>query len=233
VQEDDGGGGRSYVGRHDPHGLETSLGEANVEGDPADGKSRHEEIVATRRFRHKARLGDDPSSHLSPVQACNLSPEGLLRFRRLVAFHEAGRTVVAWDAGLRLPRVSIYPEEHTRGRILVGQEFPDGISADERREQWVYLRLLAAGPLAVVMAGGRLPVEPNVGVEVDTRRFAFLARRAGVEIDAVLRETATRLAYLWEPVEAVVNALLLNGSVSGALAGRLIRASHPGELLED
>lgn len=156
-----------------------------------------------------------------------------MRFRRLVAFHEAGRTVVAWDAGLRLPRVSIYPEEHTRGRILVGQEFPEGISADDRREQWVYLRLLASGPLAVVMAGGRLPVEPHVGIEIDTRRIALLARRAGVEIDAVLRETATRLAYLWEPVEAVVNALLMNGSVSGSLAARLIRASHPGELLED
>lgn len=155
-----------------------------------------------------------------------------MRFRRLVAFHEAGRAVVAWDAGLRLPRVSIYPEEHTRGRILVGQEFPDGASDLDRREQHVYLRLLAAGPLAVVMAGGRIPVDPHVGIEIDTHRIAIFARRAGLEIDAVFRETAVRLAYLWEPVEELVNALLMRETVSGALAARIIRASHPGELLE-
>lgn len=155
-----------------------------------------------------------------------------MRFRRLVAFHEAGRTVVAWDAGLRLPRVSIYPEEHTRGRILVGQEFPDGVSDLDRREQHVYLRLLAAGPLAVVMAGGKVPLEPHVGIEIDTHRIAVFARRAGLEIDAVFRETAVRLAYLWEPVEELVNALLMRETVSGTLAARIIRASHPGPLLE-
>ena len=155
-----------------------------------------------------------------------------MRFRRLVAFHEAGRAVIAWDAGLRLPRFSIYPEEHTRGRILVGQEFPDGLSPAERRKQHVYLRLLAAGPLAVVMAGGRIPVEPHVGIEVDTHRIAVFARRAGLEIDAVFRETAVRLAYLWEPVEELVNALLMRDAVSGTLASRIIRASHPGPRLE-
>jgi len=155
-----------------------------------------------------------------------------LRFRRLVAFHEAGRAVVAWDAGLRLPRFSIYPEEHTRGRILVGQEFPDGDSDLDRREQHVYLSLLAAGPLAVVMAGGRVPLEPHVGIEIDTHRIAVFARRAGLEIDAVFRETAVRLAYLWEPVEELVNALLMRETVSGTLAARIIRASHPGPLLE-
>lgn len=154
-----------------------------------------------------------------------------MRFRRLVAFHEAGRAVIAWDAGLHLPRVSIYPEEHTRGRILVGQEFPDGLSPAERRKQHVYLRLLAAGPLAVVMAGGRIPVEPHVGIEVDTHRIAVFARRAGLEIDAVFRETAVRLAYLWEPVEELVNALLMRDAVSGTLASRIIRASHPGPRL--
>jgi hypothetical protein len=155
-----------------------------------------------------------------------------LRFRRLVAFHEAGRAVVAWDAGLRLPRVSIYPEEHTRGRILVGQEFPSGFSDSERREQHVYLRLLAAGPLAVVMAGGRIPLDPHIGIEIDTHRIAVFARRAGLEIDAVFRETAVRLAYLWEPVEDLVNALLMRDTVPGPLAARIIRASHPGPLLE-
>jgi hypothetical protein len=155
-----------------------------------------------------------------------------LRFRRLVAFHEAGRTVIAWDAGLRLPRVSIYPEEHTRGRILVGQEFPDGISDGDRRQQHVYLRLLAAGPLAVVMAGGKIPVEPHVGIEIDTHRIAVFARRAGLEIDSVFRETAVRLAYLWEPVEELVNALLLRENVPGPLAARIIQASHPGPALE-
>lgn len=155
-----------------------------------------------------------------------------MRFRRLVAFHEAGRTVVAWDAGLRLPRISIYPEEHTRGRILVGQEFPEGVAADDRRDQHVYLRLLASGPIAVVMAGGRLPDDPHVGVEIDTRRIAVFARRAGLEIDAVFRETAIRLAYLWEPVEALVNTLLMRETVSGALAARIIRATHPGPALE-
>jgi hypothetical protein len=154
-----------------------------------------------------------------------------VRFRRLVAFHEAGRAVIAWDAGLHLPRVSIYPEEHTRGRILVGQDFPDGLSPAERRKQHVYLRLLAAGPLAVVMAGGRIPVEPHVGIEVDTHRIAVFARRAGLEIDAVFRETAVRLAYLWEPVEELVNALLMRDAVSGTLASRIIRASHPGPRL--
>ncbi len=155
-----------------------------------------------------------------------------MRFRRLVAFHEAGRTVIAWDAGLRLPRVSIYPEEHTRGRILVGQEFPDGISDGDRRQQHVYLRLLAAGPLAVVMAGGKIPVEPHVGIEIDTHRIAVFARRAGLEIDSVFRETAVRLAYLWEPVEELVNALLLRENVPGPLAARIIQASHPGPALE-
>ncbi len=155
-----------------------------------------------------------------------------MRFRRLVAFHEAGRSVVAWDAGLRLPRVSIYPEEHTRGRILVGQDFPPGVSDGDRREQHVYLRLLAAGPLAVVMAGGKIPVEPHVGIEVDAHRIAVFARRAGLEIDAIFRETAVRLAYLWEPVEELVNALLMRETVSGSLASRIIRASHPGPLLE-
>jgi hypothetical protein len=155
-----------------------------------------------------------------------------LRFRRLVAFHEAGRAVVAWDAGLRLPRVSIYPAEHTRGRILVGQEFPSGFSDSERREQHVYLRLLAAGPLAVVMAGGRIPLDPHIGIEIDTHRIAVFARRAGLEIDAVFRETAVRLAYLWEPVEDLVNALLMRDTVPGPLAARIIRASHPGPLLE-
>mgnify|MGYP003590951860 CR=1 FL=1 len=155
-----------------------------------------------------------------------------MRFRRLVAFHEAGRCVVAWDAGLRLPRVSIYPEEHTRGRILVGQDFPEGPSTDERSDQHVYLRLLAAGPLAVVMAGGRLPDDPQVGIEIDSRRIAVLARRAGLEIDAVFRETAVRLAYLWEPVEALVNSLLMRETVSGALAARIIRATHPGPALQ-
>ena len=154
-----------------------------------------------------------------------------MRFRRLVAFHEAGRAVIAWDAGLHLPRVSIYPEEHTGGRILVGQDFPDGLSPAERRKQHVYLRLLAAGPLAVVMAGGRIPVEPYVGIEVDTHRIAVFARRAGLEIDAVFRETAVRLAYLWEPVEELVNALLMRDAVSGTLASRIIRASHPGPRL--
>jgi hypothetical protein len=155
-----------------------------------------------------------------------------LRFRRLVAFHEAGRTVIAWDAGLRIPRVSIYPEEHTRGRILAGQEFPDGISDGDRQQQRVYLRLLAAGPLAVVMAGGKIPVEPHVGIEIDTRRIAVFARRAGLEIDSVFRETAVRLAYLWEPVEALVNALLMRENVPGPLAARIIQASHPGPALE-
>ena len=155
-----------------------------------------------------------------------------MRFRRLVAFHEAARAVVAWDAGLRLPRVSIYPEEHTRGRILVGQEFPDGLSPDDRKKQHVYLRLLAAGPLAVVMAGGRIPLDPHVGIEIDTHRIAVFAHRAGLEIDAVFRETAVRLAYLWEPVEALVNALLMRETVAGSLATRIIRASHPGPLLE-
>lgn len=155
-----------------------------------------------------------------------------MRARRLVAFHEAGRVVLAWDAGLRLPRVSIHPEEHTRGRILVGQDFPPGISDGDRRKQRVVLRLLAAGPLAVVMAGGKLPVDPAVGIEIDTHRIAVFARRAGLEIDAVFRETAIRLAYLWEPVEALVNALLMNGSVSGPLASRIILATHPGPALE-
>lgn len=154
-----------------------------------------------------------------------------MRFRRLVAFHEAGRAVVAWDAGLRLPRFSIYPEEHTRGRILVGQEFPDGDSDLDRREQHVYLSLLAAGPLAVVMAGGRVPLEPHVGIEIDTHRIAVFARRAGLEIDAVFRETAVRLAYLWEPVEELVDALLMNETVPGPLASRIIRRTHPGPLL--
>jgi hypothetical protein len=154
-----------------------------------------------------------------------------LRFRRLVAFHEAGRIVVAWDAGLRLPRVSIYPEEHTQGRILAGQEFPEGASDDDRREQRVFLRLLAAGPLAVVMAGERIPVEPHAAIEVDSHRIAVYARRAGLEIDAVFRETAVRLAYLWEPVEELVDALLMRETVSGALAARIIRSSHPGPLL--
>ena len=78
-------------------------------------------------FRGAGRVpATDPASHLSSSRTCNLSEEVPLRFRRLVAFHEAGRAVVAWDAGLHLPRVSIYPEEHTRGRILVGQEFPVG-----------------------------------------------------------------------------------------------------------
>jgi len=155
-----------------------------------------------------------------------------LRFRRLVAFHEAGRSVLAWDAGLRLPRVSIYPEEHTSGRILADRDFPDGVSDEDRREQRIFLRLLAAGPLAVVMAGGRIPVEPHVGIEVDAHRLAVLARRAGLEIDSVFREAATRLAYLWEPVEALVNVLLMRENVSGALAARIIRASHPGPLLD-
>ena len=155
-----------------------------------------------------------------------------MRFRRLVAFHEAGCAVVAWDAGLRLPRVSIHPEQHTRGRILVGQEFPSGVSDSDRKEQHVYLRLLAAGPLAVIMAGGKLPLEPHVGIEIDTHRIAVFARRAGLEIDSVFRETAIRLAFLWEPVDALVNALLMNETVSGPLAARLIRSSHPGPLLE-
>ena len=155
-----------------------------------------------------------------------------MRFRRLVAFHEAGRAVIAWDAGLHLPRFSIYPEEHTRGRILVGKDFPSGISDGDRREQRVYLRLLAAGPLAVIMAGGKLPDDPHVGIEIDTHRIAVFARRAGLEIDAVFRETAVRLAFLWEPVEELVNALLMNETVSGPLAARIIQASHPGELLE-
>ncbi|MBK6405035.1 MAG: hypothetical protein IPF66_08340 [Holophagales bacterium] len=154
-----------------------------------------------------------------------------MRFRRLVAHHEAGRAVVAWDAGLRLPKVSIYPEEHTRGRILVGQEFPSGVSDADRRKQHVYLRLLAAGPIAVVMAGGKLPVEPHVGIEIDTHRIAVFARRAGLEIDAVFRETAVRLAYLWEPVEELVDALLMNETVPGPLASRIIRRTHPGPLL--
>jgi hypothetical protein len=155
-----------------------------------------------------------------------------LRFRRLVAFHEAGRTVVAWDAGLRLPRVSIFPEEHTSGRILVGHEFPPGVSDDDRRKQRVLLRLLAAGPIAVVMAGGRIPVDPGVGIEVDTRRIAVFARRAGLDIDAVFHETAVRLAFLWEPVESLVNALLMRETVPGPVAARIIRASHPGPRLE-
>ncbi|MBK9372245.1 MAG: hypothetical protein IPN03_00515 [Holophagales bacterium] len=154
-----------------------------------------------------------------------------MRFRRLVAHHEAGRAVVAWDAGLRLPKVSIYPEEHTRGRILVGQEFPSGVSDADRKKQHVYLRLLAAGPIAVVMAGGKLPVEPHVGIEIDTHRIAVFARRAGLEIDAVFRETAVRLAYLWEPVEELVDALLMNETVPGPLASRIIRRTHPGPLL--
>lgn len=155
-----------------------------------------------------------------------------MRFRRLAAFHEAGRAVVAWDAGLRLPRVSIYPEEHTQGRILVGQEFPSGVSDADRRKQHVYLRLLAAGPLAVIMAGGKLPVDPHVGIEIDTHRIAVFARRAGLEIDAVFRETAVRLAFLWAPVEELANALLMQEIVPGSLAARIIRSSHPGELLE-
>ncbi len=155
-----------------------------------------------------------------------------MRFRRLVAFHEAGCAVLAWDAGLRLPRVSIYPEEHTRGRILVDQEFPSGFTDGDRREQHVYLRLLAAGPLAVIMAGGKLPDDPHVGIEIDTHRIAVFARRAGLEIDAVFRETAVRLAFLWEPVEALVNALLMHETVSGALASRIIRSTHPGPVLE-
>lgn len=154
-----------------------------------------------------------------------------MRARRLVAFHESGRTVLAWDAGLRLSRVSIHPEEHTRGRILVGQEFPQGVSDGDRRRQRVLLRLLAAGPLAVVMAGGKLPVDPAVGIEIDTHRISVYARRAGLEIDAVFRETAVRLAFLWEPVEALVNALLMDGSVSGPRASRIILASHPGPAL--
>lgn len=155
-----------------------------------------------------------------------------MRFRRLVAFHEAGRAVVAWDAGLRLPRVSIYPEEHTQGRILVGQEFPSGVSDVDRRKQRVYLRLLAAGPLAVIMAGGKLPVDPHVGIEIDTHRIAVFARRAGLEIDAIFRETAVRLAFLWAPVEELANALLMQEIVPGPVAARIIRSSHPGELLE-
>ncbi len=154
-----------------------------------------------------------------------------MRFRRLVAFHEAGRTVVAWDAGLRLPRVSIYPDQHARGRILAGQDFPTGVSDGDRRAQHVYLRLLAAGPISVVMAGGRLPLEPHVGIEIDTHRIAVFARRAGLEIDSVFRETAVRLAFLWEPVEALANALVMNEAVSGPLAARIIRSSHPGPLL--
>lgn len=155
-----------------------------------------------------------------------------MRFRRLVAFHEAGRLVVAWDAGLRLPRVSLYPDEHTRGSVLVDQDFPAGISEVDRRRQHVYLRLLASGPLAVVMAGGKVPVDPQVGIEIDTHRMAVFARRAGLDIEAVFRETATRLAYLWEPVEALVDLLLLRETVSGTLAARVIRAAHPGPALE-
>jgi hypothetical protein len=154
-----------------------------------------------------------------------------LRFRRLVAFHEAGRVVLAWDAGLRLPRVSIYPDEHTRGRVLVGLEFPSGVSDNDRRKQRIYLRLLAAGPLSVVMAGGKVPIEPHVGIEIDSHRIAVFARRAGLEIDSVFRETAVRLAYLWEPVEELVNALLMRDTVPGDLASRIIRASHPGPRL--
>ena len=114
----------------------------------------------------------------------------------------------------------------------MGQEFPSGISDPERRKQHVYLRLLAAGPLAVVMAGGRIPLDPHVGIEIDTHRIAVFARRAGLEIDAVFQETAVRLAYLWEPVEDLVNALLMRDTVPGPLASRIIRASHPGALLE-
>lgn len=155
-----------------------------------------------------------------------------MRFRRLVAFHEAGRTVIAWDAGLRLPRISIYPEEHTRGRILAGRDFPDGVDEVDRRDQGVYLRLLASGPIAVVMAGGKLPNDPHVGIEIDTRRIAVFAHRAGLEIGSVFHETAVRLAYLWEPVEALVNTLLMRETVSGSLAARIIRATHPGPALE-
>ena len=82
------------------------------------------------------------------------------------------------------------------------------------------------------MAGGKVPVDPQVGIEIDTHRMAVFARRAGLDIDAVFRETATRLAYLWEPVEALVDLLLMRETVSGALAARVIRAAHPGPALE-
>ena len=82
------------------------------------------------------------------------------------------------------------------------------------------------------MAGGSIPVEPHVAIEVDTHRIAVFARRAGLEIDAVFRETAVRLAYLWEPIEALVQALLLRETVSGTLAARIIADNHPGPLLE-
>jgi hypothetical protein len=155
-----------------------------------------------------------------------------LRFRRLVAFYEAGRAVIAWDAGLHLPGFSIYPEQHARGRILAEQEFPSGDSGRDRDEQHVYLRLLAAGPIAVVMAGGKIPVDPEFGIELDSHRIAVFVRRAGLDIDAVFRETAVKLAYLWEPVESLANALVMRETVSGPLASRIIRESHPGELLE-
>jgi hypothetical protein len=82
------------------------------------------------------------------------------------------------------------------------------------------------------MAGGKLPDDPHVGIEIDTHRIAVFARRAGLEIDAVFRETAVRLAFLWEPVEALVNALLMHETVSGPRASRIIRSTHPGPLLE-
>ena len=52
------------------------------------------------------------------------------------------------------------------------------------------------------------------------------------QIDAVFRETAVRLAFLWAPVEELVNALLMEETVSGPLAARIIRSSHPGPALE-
>ena len=63
--------------------------------------------------------------------------------------------------------------------------------------------------------------------------------RVPIDLGGTIVTSITRSSYLalkqhlGEPVEAVVNALLLNGSVSGALASRLIRATHPGELLEE
>lgn len=70
--------------------------------------------------------------------------------------------------------------------------------------------------------------------EAGSPRIALAATRVSKElVETSLRaKTAVRLAYLWEPVEELVNALLMRDTVSGSLASRIIRACHPGPRLQ-
>jgi len=146
------------------------------------------------------------------------------RWRRTVAYHEAGHALLAWKQGRAFTQVSIVPDWESGGRVQ-GVARPDGERCDPADVE-MFVAYLFGGAAAQQVCLG----DPGRGWYADSIRTWKWARVAFPEAGAAAacRERAWGLAIETvtrhrAALDALARHVLAEGEMDGASARRVMR----------